>query len=292
MKQDAGVLDLTVFIRPHKLRPFWILVKLQFPSLPAPVFFHERSLLYDPVFSLLSLCVRKCLLVWSVTIYTFNKGLCGVVIGGWAPLWYGEEMSATDRELRERRENKLIPWNCNLTCFYWAMGEEALYVSCVCVTTLPCFVWESPSYCSSPLLSVFLNWFQWWIIKAREILWLFHSASFFPLRNLIRIRERRGRKGNDRGGQKRGGKNTTPPLFTFTEVKFKKWGGIILTWDWVSLEAQNLLTKTMCHFTSGLVYVYGYMFVCDSEGDRGSGFCVEGRCSVLWGRRSSAAVGK
>lgn len=63
MKQDAGVLDLTVFIRPHKLRPFWILVKLQFPSPPAPVFFHERSLLYDPVFSLLSLCVRKCLLV-------------------------------------------------------------------------------------------------------------------------------------------------------------------------------------------------------------------------------------
>lgn len=114
VKQDAGMLDLTAFILPHRLRPFWIMVKLQFPSPPAPVFFHKWSLLYDPVFALFSFCVRKCLLVSSVTIYTFNKGLCGVVMGGWALLWYGEEMSATDRELRERRENKLIPLNCHL----------------------------------------------------------------------------------------------------------------------------------------------------------------------------------
>ncbi len=33
VKQDAGMLDLTVFIHPHRLRPFWISVKLQLPSL-------------------------------------------------------------------------------------------------------------------------------------------------------------------------------------------------------------------------------------------------------------------
>lgn len=32
VKQDAGMLDLTIFIHPHRLRPFWILVKLQLPS--------------------------------------------------------------------------------------------------------------------------------------------------------------------------------------------------------------------------------------------------------------------
>lgn len=32
-------------------------------SASLPVFFHKRSLLYDPVFALFGFCVRKCLLV-------------------------------------------------------------------------------------------------------------------------------------------------------------------------------------------------------------------------------------
>ena len=60
VKQDAGMLDLTVFVRPHKLKPFWILVKLSFPSLPLTVFFQKRSLLYDPCSLFFGFCVRKC----------------------------------------------------------------------------------------------------------------------------------------------------------------------------------------------------------------------------------------
>ena len=98
------------------------------------------------MFALLSFCVRKCLLVCSVTIYTFNKGLCGVVMGGWARLWYWEEMSATDTELRERREDKLIPLNCHLISSDCDWCEETspryfyvLHVRlCQCVFRLAC----------------------------------------------------------------------------------------------------------------------------------------------------------
>lgn len=64
VKQDAGMLDLTVFIPPptHTAEAILDLGQAS-ASLPVPVFFHERSLLYDPVFALFSICVRKCLLV-------------------------------------------------------------------------------------------------------------------------------------------------------------------------------------------------------------------------------------
>lgn len=141
MKQDADSPDFDVFIRPRKLKPFWIWLKFQFPSPPASVFFH--SLLCDPhLWPFSALCVRKCLLVWSVTIYTFNKSLCGVVMGGWAGLWYREEMSATDRELRERREDKLILWNCRLLRSDTDSHEETLHM----------FVFYSkPQCCCAPV---------------------------------------------------------------------------------------------------------------------------------------------
>lgn len=60
MKQDAGMLDLTVVLRPHKLRPFWILVSLP-PSLRLCSFIARVCCMTEHLLFFQFLCEKEAL---------------------------------------------------------------------------------------------------------------------------------------------------------------------------------------------------------------------------------------
>lgn len=194
-EQDGGMLDLTAFTLPRRLGSSC--------GFSSPCSFvrgvrrtTRRLLFFGP------LCESVSPLVWSVTIYTFNKSPCGAVMGSWARRWNTEEMSAaeksgekTNRFLEIAASSALIETRVKKLCCRVFMHSPCL---CACVRV---------SLCVSRLLNQFTV-----SLKKSKLLFLTlffpapamdnkgSSFSFFVPCNLISGGEEEREQRGDEGG--------------------------------------------------------------------------------------------